>query len=210
MRVESNTSGYFAENCYAVFEDEYSAWIIDPGWDYETAVKMMDGRKPTRILLTHGHIDHIYMCPLFLENYHTEIYIHRLDMEYLRDSRRSNPMRAPFFDDISVDSFNIVEDGDVIEGDSLRFEVIHTPGHTPGSVCYRSGNILFSGDTLFCGSIGRTDFPGGSPSDIRASLKKLASLPDDTVVYPGHSEITTIGDEKQANPFLIDTGRIEW
>lgn len=178
--------------------------FIDVG-DYGERVKAFLKNKGIEklryILLTHGHFDHIKGVKNLKADFGGEVVIHSLDADCLYDSSKS---LGDFFG-LSMPSFEA--DKTVIEGDRLpfgdsEFEVIHTPGHTVGSVCYKIGDIIFSGDTLFCGSIGRTDFPGGSALQIVASLKKLAALSGNYKVYPGHEDITDLDTERRTNLYM--------
>lgn len=165
-------------------------------------VEDMNG-KPVAILLTHGHFDHIMAVEAVKEQYHIPVYACRQEEEMLREPsvNMTDRMRKPC--SIVPDVF--LDDLQVFEAAGFSVQMLHTPGHTKGSCCYyfKDEGVLFSGDTLFCGSVGRTDFPGGSASQIRESLHKLlGALPDDTDVYPGHDTSTTIGYEKRYNPFV--------
>lgn len=153
------------------------------------------------ILLTHGHFDHIKGVKKLKADFGGEVVIHTLDSDCLYDSSKS---LGDFFG-LSMPSFEadkIVEDGDRLPFGETEFEVIHTPGHTVGSVCYKISDMLFSGDTLFCGSIGRTDFPGGSMLQMTASLKKLAKLEGNYKVYPGHDDLSDLDTERRTNLYM--------
>ena len=153
------------------------------------------------ILLTHGHFDHIKGVKKLKADFGGEVVIHTLDSDCLYDSSKS---LGDFFG-LSMPSFEadkIVEDGDRLPFGETEFEVIHTPGHTVGSVCYKISDMLFSGDTLFYGSIGRTDFPGGSMLQMTASLKKLAKLEGNYKVYPGHDDLSDLDTERRTNLYM--------
>lgn len=174
------------------------AWIVDPGDEAERIVALMEkrGLVPAGILLTHAHFDHIGAIPELQKRFpELKVYVHRLDRPVLTHPLNRLPPTYP----------GIPEPKNLHETKELDFcEVIETPGHTPGGVCYYfpSEKLLLSGDTLFAGSIGRTDLPGGSMSTLLDSLKKVVQLPDETLVIPGHGPLTTIGAEKSANPYL--------
>ena len=162
----------------------------------------MDG-KPVAILLTHGHFDHITAVEAVKEKYHIPVYACRQEEEMLREPVMN--MTCHYEKSCSIVPDVFLDDLDVFRTAGFSIQIIHTPGHTKGSCCYylKDEGVLFSGDTLFCGSGGRTDFPGGSASDIVRSLHKLLdSLPEETEVYPGHDVSTTIGYEKRYNPFV--------
>lgn len=193
-------------NCYFIKNKETGEMlIIDPADAPKKIfqkVEDMNG-KPVAILLTHGHFDHIMAVEAVKEQYHIPVYACRQEEEMLWEPsvNMTDRMRKPC--SIVPDVF--LDDLQVFEAAGFSVQMLHTPGHTKGSCCYyfKDEGVLFSGDTLFCGSVGRTDFPGGSASQIRESLHKLlGALPDDTDVYPGHDTSTTIGYEKRYNPFV--------
>ena len=152
------------------------------------------------ILLTHGHYDHIGGVARIQKAYQAPVYVHAADAAMLTSEKESMATwlaNQPFD---PVTKFQTIQDGETISIGSLSFHVLHTPGHTSGSVCYQCEDVLFSGDTLFRLSRGRTDFPGGSDADMLQSLKRLYDLPGDYTVYPGHNEATTLQYERDHNP----------
>ena len=193
-------------NCYFLKNKETGEIIIIDPSDCEdkiyNKVNEMQG-KPVAILLTHGHFDHILAVGKVKEKYNIPVYACRQEEEMLREP--SLNMTSSYGRDCSVTADILLDDLQVFEAAGFMVQMIHTPGHTKGSCCYyiKDEGILFSGDTLFRGSVGRTDFPGGSTSAIVASLHKLVdSLPEETEVFPGHDASTTIGYEKRYNPFV--------
>ncbi|MDR1741263.1 MAG: MBL fold metallo-hydrolase [Synergistaceae bacterium] len=184
-------------------ENEKPAFFIDPGGDASEVLSFAkaNGLDLRAVLLTHGHIDHIAGIEDFVPIVGDNIYIAEGDAELLRHPPEAM-MRAIGVECGGVEKFKTVADGDAITIGPFSVKVIATPGHTPGSVCYLiEENILVSGDTLFADSVGRTDLPGGDWGQLVESLKKLAALPDDTEVFPGHGPMTTIGHERGHNPF---------
>ena len=158
--------------------------VIDPGAEPERIRQAAEGRSIAAILLTHGHFDHIAGVGRLMEA-DTALVIHELDAPMLQDSQ----LNAAWLINQSVtapEATHLVHEGDEITCAGVTFAVLHTPGHTPGSVCYRVGNALFSGDTRFHNGFGRTDLPGGSMRDLRRSLARLAPLLDEATLYPGH------------------------
>jgi len=204
MILETLCVGSMQVNCYILASDNDSqAAIIDPG-DDENKIKRVLKRhklKPAFIINTHGHIDHIG-CD---DKFDVPVYIHRQDLALLKDPQLnlSTFLMSPF----SVKSkVNALEDKENIELGEVQLEVIHLPGHTPGGICLLmqrpTNKILFTGDSLFCRGIGRTDFPGADEGLLIKSIRdKLFRLSDDTVVYPGHGPSSTIGEEKKNNPY---------
>lgn len=203
--LETLVVGWFAANCYIVgCPATKEAMVIDPGDEPERILEAVDrlGVSVRCLVNTHGHADHIGADREVKDATGAPLYIHRLDAPLLADPSRN--LSAWAGDPLPpVAPGRLLEDGDVIEVGEMSFRVIHTPGHTPGGICLATDGVVFSGDTLFAGSVGRTDFPGGSHAALVRSIKeKLLTLPDDTVVYPGHGASTTIGQEKAHNPFL--------
>lgn len=208
-------AGAFAANCYLVAPAPgEECVIIDPGQDAERGIEELLDRyrlKPIAVLLTHGHIDHMWSVAPVCGAKGIPAYIHPADRDLLSDPARGLSLmtKQQFLGGMTFsepDDVKALEDGDIVTLAGLDFTIGHTPGHTPGSVTFRSGaedlDALFTGDLLFAGSIGRTDLPGGDHATILKSLARMLSLPDVTVVLPGHGPTTTIGDERQTNPFL--------
>ncbi len=202
MQITQFTCGALATNCYVVTLSAGRCLIIDIGADSLAIDNYLQQNEltPIAILLTHGHFDHIAGVERVRAKYNVPVYIHRLDAPYLTDSALN------LGDEIAPGTFspikewNEFEDGAQFSFDGTEWRVMLTPGHTPGSVCFQCENCLFTGDTLFKMSRGRTDFPGGSTAAIYDSLKKLSLLPDDYHVFPGHGECTTLSAERARNP----------
>lgn len=206
LELQKCVLGPVYTNCYIAKNKETGeALIIDPADSpskIELKVNAM-GARPVAVLLTHGHFDHIMGVEAVREKYQIPVYACRQEEEMLREP--SVNMTDQMGKSCSIRPDVFLDDLQVFEAAGFSIQMIHTPGHTKGSCCYylKEEGVLFSGDTLFCGSVGRTDFPGGSASQIRDSLHRLlAALPDDTSVYPGHDTSTTIGYEKRYNPFV--------
>ena len=206
LELQQMVLGPVYTNCYIAKNKETGeALIIDPADSpskIELKVNAM-GARPVAVLLTHGHFDHIMGVEAVREKYQIPVYACRQEEEMLREP--SVNMTDQMGKSCSIRPDVFLDDLQVFEAAGFSIQMIHTPGHTKGSCCYylKEEGVLFSGDTLFCGSVGRTDFPGGSASQIRDSLHRLlAALPDDTSVYPGHDTSTTIGYEKRYNPFV--------
>lgn len=196
--------GDLEENCYLIADDKTrNCIIIDPGAEDERIKKIIAENKlsPRFIINTHGHADHIGAD----DKFGLPVYIHRLDAQCLTDPGKnlSYFTGEPFA--LSVSQVKVLEHGDKIELDSLSLKVIHTPGHTPGGISLKLDKVVFTGDTLFFGGIGRTDFPGSSEQQLLVSIRdRLLSLNDETVIHPGHGPSSTIGNEKRRNPFLAN------
>ena len=207
MEYLSLMLGSLATNCYLLKLGDGKCVIVDIGEGAPVLLRRLETEKltPCAILLTHGHFDHIAGVEQVREKFQIPVYLHALDVPMLSD-RNANLAYwisdSPFQ---AVQAWQTVADGQTLTIAQKDFTLIHTPGHTPGGCCYYFPyeNVVFSGDTLFCTSVGRTDFPGGSMSDIIRSIKeKLMTLPDRTTVYPGHNDVTTIENERMYNPYL--------
>ncbi len=207
MIIRKLEVGSFASNCYIVSsEKNKEGMIVDPGGEAErimTEVKR-DGLDIKIIVLTHGHLDHTAALKEVAEATGAKVAIHKDEVEILNNKfvsiflgmRHRTPPKAD----------RLLEDGDVISVGEMEFTVIHTPGHTPGGICLLGEGALFSGDTLFYSSVGRSDIPtsGGNHQQLIESIKnKLLVLEDGIKVYPGHGPETTIGAERRGNPFLV-------
>ena len=202
ITIETLPVGMLAVNCYLVWESVgRKALIIDPGDEAEEIVREIREKAliPTAILLTHAHVDHIRGVRGVAAEFGIPVLVSAEDRKlYLSPDNALMPWLSAAKDlPMPVDSLPPV--------DGLEYTVIHTPGHTPGGVCYyfADDNILFSGDTLFQGSVGRTDLAGGDAEQLMNSIQtKLLNLPSNTRVYPGHGNVTTIGNERVSNPYL--------
>ncbi len=201
--IERRTAGAFFTNSYIISNDKKECVIVDPGFSYgNIATYIKNNYKPVAILLTHGHADHFDGIEYFMD---LPIYIHFLDEELLYDSSLSIYEMVGRISPFSRGMLDVrtIRDRDVIELIGYKFEVLHTPGHTNGSVCYSFEDNVLTGDTLFNMSIGRTDFETGSISKMISSLEKIISkYPDEYKIYPGHNEESTIGYEKKMNPYI--------
>ncbi len=201
MKLESLTVGLIGTNCYLLWDESAgnAAAIVDPGGSADLILNKIKQEKldVKMILLTHGHFDHVMGVPDLLEAYpDLPVYITETDYPEARDGGQFGYRMG------EVSSVQFYDEGDMVELGGLKIDVLRTPGHTPGSVTLRVEDVLLTGDTLFCGSCGRTDFPGGSYADMQRSLKRLADLPGDYRVYPGHEGSTTLDYERKYNPFM--------
>ena len=192
MNIHTLPLGMLQTNCYILTNGDHCL-VIDPGDEADKVLTFLEKQELTleAILLTHGHFDHVGAVKTLAAETDCQVYLCQEELA-LPGAMTAGPL---FYTDF-------YKEGDRLTLAGLSFEVLHTPGHTPGSVCLRFDEHLFSGDTLFAGSCGRTDFPGSSPRDMVCSLSRLAKLEDHLRVYPGHGSSTTIGEEKRYNPYL--------
>lgn len=211
LEFHSFADPYFDENCVVMQRrDTRSALVLDPGLQVGVVSEFIEKNdlEVEYILLTHGHVDHVFGVPVIREQTGAPVYMHPLDRPQLE--RNPTVIRQFGFD--PEEFGQTVIDHELVEGKAvgwqdLKFDVIHTPGHTQGSVVFLLSDTCFGGDTLFRRGIGRTDLPGGDPDAIVASIHgKLFQLPPETIVYPGHGPATTIGEEMRENPFVAIRG----
>ena len=199
LQIRRMPVGQIGTNCYLLEDPETKTCaVIDPGDqanDIDREIRKA-GLSLTMILITHGHFDHVLGVPGLLEKWPgIPVYVHKSEVNW--DKTGDNYMLlAP------VEGIQTVKEGDTIDFAGAKIQVMHTPGHSPGSVTYRIGDVLFCGDTLFAGSCGRTDFIGGSVSQILLSLKRLAGLEGNLRVCPGHESTTSLDAERAHNPFV--------
>lgn len=202
MFVYAMTVGPVATNCYLLGDERTrTGAIIDPGANGKEIAEIakQSGYQFDKVLLTHSHFDHITGLGELLRNLNPDlpIYVHKSDYP---------GAEAGFGSEAALDQYekqiHFYDAGDVVPLGEAKITVFHTPGHTPGGVCLQVEDCLFTGDTLFCNSCGRTDLPSSNPMDMMASLRQLGQLKEDYIVYPGHDQFTTLDQERQVNPFM--------
>ncbi len=193
MTITSLTGGSIGTNCYILYqEDSKAAVVIDPGDDAALVKVRIEalGLRVLAILLTHAHFDHGGDAKKLSAAVGAPIYAHPAERE------------LPSWLTHGLNWDKDLADGETLDFEGIRLSVLHTPGHTPGGVCFLCGDALFAGDTLFAGSCGRTDLPCGSWAQMRDSLRRLAALPGDYQVFPGHMEATTLETERKSNQYM--------
>ena len=198
MQMKTMPLGAYQTNCYLVWnEDSDRCLVIDPGYEPERVLSEVARLNKTieAVLLTHGHFDHVGAVRTLAAETDCQVYLNEQDL-----SMPTQLTAGPLY------YTHLYKEGDVLNLAGVKLRVIHTPGHTPGSVCLVAEDAIFSGDTLFEGSCGRTDLPGGDWATILKSLKRLAQMEGDFRVYPGHGPSTTLADEKRWNPYMRKNG----
>ena len=207
MQIIRLPVGMLQANCYLVAEAGGDAVVIDPGAEAERIIEAVRSRdlKVKHILLTHVHFDHMQAAADVAAATGADILAPEGDWPALTDPQLSLCHMMPGGGSQTLSAAGKLRDGEVVEAVKLRLTVLHTPGHTPGSCCFLCGDVLFTGDTLFRGSVGRTDFPGGSYDALKRSLDRLAALPGDYTLLPGHDDATTLAEERAGNPYMNDS-----
>ncbi len=202
LQIDCLVLGGYQVNCYIVRpEGSDHCVVIDPGFEPETILRFLQEQELTvdAILLTHGHFDHVGAVMELLEKTGCKLLMHKKDWIVT-----GNPVAAWIFPLAGRDlkGLEFCAEGDVLSLAGLTFTALETPGHTKGSVCYRCEDVLFTGDTLFDGSCGRTDLPGGNQDSLGLSLKRLKKLPENYRIFPGHGSSSTLDVQRRSNPYL--------
>jgi len=196
----------YGTNCWLLAaEGSEDAVVVDPGFEPDRVHALLEaaGKRPVAVLATHAHLDHMGTGGVFAGD-EIPVFVHEADAIAFTDlpawgAGGPNPLAE-------VKDLRTIADGDVLAFAGFEIEVVHTPGHTPGHCCFRTDALLFSGDLVFAGSIGRSDFPNSDPDAMQASLRRFLMLPDELPVLPGHGPDTSVGRERATNPFLVELG----
>ena len=204
MTLRTLCLGALDTNCYIVWDESRAAMIVDPADEADKILSVVaaEGLNVVAVVLTHVHFDHMLAAEAVCEAVGAPLYVGAGDETALADPIRNLSGVFEMCPPMRIKADKISREADTISVGELTFTVMETPGHTPGCICLLCDDVLFSGDTLFYDSIGRVDFLGGNVPDMLASLRRLASLPQNTQVYSGHGPMTTIGREVAQNPYL--------
>lgn len=204
MTIRTLCLGELDTNCYVVWDENGRAIIVDPADEAENILTLVEKEHLTvgAVVLTHAHFDHMLAAEKLCTAIGAPLYVGQHDEAALSDPVRNLSGVFQMCPPLSIRADKTLSEGDELTVGELSFTVMETPGHTPGCICLLGDGVLFSGDTLFCDSIGRVDFPGGDVPAMVQSLRRLAKLPADTAVYSGHGPATTIGREVACNPYL--------
>lgn len=213
MKVKKVVVGIFEANCYILWDEkDREAIIVDPGEEGERIIEIIrkDWLKIKSIVNTHTHIDHIGANDFLVERTGAPLLVHSADVSLLQNAELNLSALTGKDRSFSLPA-RVLEEGDEIRVGNFSLRVLHTPGHTPGSICLYGDNKLFSGDTLFAGGIGRTDLAGGNSKELQKSIKeKILTLPDEVVVYPGHGPSTVVDKERRCNFFINQSDDLLW
>lgn len=208
IRLRSFVSGPFETNCYIIWDQVTSkAVIVDPGGGRGQVISIVTSANlhVEMILLTHGHPDHSFYAGSLAEHYSVGIAMHEADIPQLTESLPIAEMFYDMSEYVSFEPSRLLNNGDTIQLGQSKIEVIHAPGHTPGGLCFLTDAGVLCGDTVFAGSRGRTDLPGGSYGQLMDTIKnKILTLSDNTHLYPGHGPSTTVGKERRTNPSISE------
>ena len=199
MEVKKMVLGMFCTNTYMLTIND-DVILIDPASKADKLFPLLEGKNLLAVLLTHGHFDHIKACDDLYKRYHMPIYVHEADEDLIHDKSQRVLFGLPYSPVVNSPVEHLKEG--VMEIGPFKFEVLFTPGHSKGSVCYVFDEFLFSGDTLFKMSVGRTDLSGGSETELKASLRILKTLKPTLRVCPGHDDVTILEDEVKNNPYM--------
>lgn len=204
MTLRTLRLGELDTNCYVIWDDNRMALVIDPADEADKILTLIaqENLTVTAVVLTHAHFDHLLAADEVCAATGAPLCVGQRDEEALADPVRNLSGLFQMCPLVTMAADVILMEGDVLKAGELSFLVMETPGHTPGCVCLMCNGVLFAGDTLFRDSIGRVDFPGSKASSMIESLRRLAKLPAETMVYSGHGEATTIGRELQRNPYM--------
>jgi hydroxyacylglutathione hydrolase len=204
MKVDNIVVGPLQSNCFIVYdEDSHDAIVVDPGDEAEKIIRFIEARelKVSRIVCTHAHFDHVGAVTRLKEKTGASVMLHKGDLDiYMRADKQGALWGFHIEQPLAPDLYMI--EGDEVAVGRFRLKVLHTPGHSPGGICLYGEGVILTGDTIFAGSVGRTDFPGGSLTELKRSFARIIELPPETRIFSGHGPLTTVKNEKESNFFV--------
>lgn len=204
--IKTLTVGELQTNCYILIHEKLNECIIiDPGAEADNIINEIHKLKVKYIINTHCHADHIGAIPDLIKKFDCQIALHRQDLRLLSDPVLNLSATFSPANQEKISASRILEEGDKIKIGDYLLKVLHTPGHTPGSICLLADGFIFTGDTLFCGSVGRWDLPGGDVEALKSSIKKLSRLERKLKIYPGHGPSCNLSDELTHNPYFTES-----
>lgn len=206
MKIDNIVVGALQVNCFIAYdEDSLDAIVVDPGDEAEKIISFLEEKKlkVSSIVCTHAHFDHVGAVRRLKEKTGAPVLLHKGDLDiYMRADKQGKLWGFHIEQQPEPDTY-IVE-GDEIAVGRFRLKVLHTPGHSPGGICLSGDGVIFTGDTIFAGSVGRTDFPGGSLTELKRSFSRIIALPSETRIFSGHGPMTTVKDEREDNFFVYE------
>jgi len=206
MKIDNIVVGALQANCFIVYdEDSHDAIVVDPGDDAEKIIRLIEDRKlkVARIICTHGHFDHVGAVTGMKEKTGAAVMLHKGDLDiYMRADKQGALWGFQIEQPPAPDMY--IDEGDELAVGGFRLKVLHTPGHSPGGICLYGEGAILTGDTIFAGSVGRTDFPGGSAKELKRSFARIIALPPETRIFSGHGPSTTVKYEKKDNFFVYE------
>lgn len=204
MKIENVIVGPLENNCYIVYDEKsLDAMVVDPGDEPDRIIDFLEDRKlkVNYIICTHAHFDHIGAVSDIKGKTGAKVVMHKNDLELYLSAKDQAALWGYDLEPLPSPDMFVAEGDELIIG-SLKFKVLHTPGHSPGGICLYGEGIILTGDTVFAGSVGRTDFYGGSIEELKKSFKRIISLPPATKIFPGHGGLSTVNEEKETNFFV--------
>jgi len=204
MKIDTILVGPLQVNCYLVYDEKsHDAIVVDPGDEAEKIIRLVEDSKlkVSRIVCTHGHFDHVGAVTRLKEKTGAPVMLHKGDLDIYTRADKQGALWGFRVEQPPAPDMYMLE-GDELAFGRFRLKVLHTPGHSPGGICLYGEGVILTGDTIFAGSVGRTDFPGGSAAELKRSFARIIELPSETKIYSGHGPMTTVKNEKEDNFFV--------
>lgn len=203
MKIDTIVVGALQVNCFIVYDESLDATVVDPGDEAEKIIRLIEDRKlkVSRIVCTHAHFDHVGAVTRLKEKTGAAVLLHKGDLDIYMRADKQGALWGFHIEQPPAPDMYMLE-GDEVSVGRFRLKVLHTPGHSPGGICLYGERVIFTGDTIFAGSVGRTDFPGGSLAELKRSFARIIALPSETRMFPGHGPLTTVKNEKEDNFFV--------